>query len=209
MKHLLKTLSLLLLVDTAFSQVQELPVNPSTKLVSILDSIQVGDGYPVFWVKSMTDDWANFTVYNSDRARNIFLYDTTERKADFGFGSIYEDEKHPGIFFKNGTLRYKSKIHGKENPADKTIGQVSFYLYFQVRGKYIVLEVTQLHFSNDKNEMGAFEDPQLLSNDGVHYLTNDQRPWPRIKKEYYARLQVIAGSLKEYLIKHYKNYLKH
>jgi hypothetical protein len=209
MKHLLKTLLLLLLVNAAFSQAKELPVNPSTKLVSILDSIQVGDGYPIFWVKSMVDDWANYTVYNNDRVRNIFLYDTMERKADFGFESIYEDEKHPGRFFKYGGLRYLSKIHGRKNTADKTIGQVSFYLYFQVRGKYIIVELTKLHFSNDKNEMGAFEDPQLLSNDGVHYLTNDQRPWLRIKKEYYARLQVVAGNLKEYLVKHYKNYLKH
>jgi len=85
----------------------------------------------------MVDDWANFTVYNSDRVRNIFLYDTTERKADFGFGSIYEDEEHPGRSFKSGGLSYESKLHGKKNLADKTIGDVAFDLYFEIKGKYI------------------------------------------------------------------------
>ena len=211
MKYFLNLLPLLILFQSTFAQKNrnDLPTNRETGLVSILDSVKVGAGYPIFWVKSMVDDWANYTTYHNNRVRNIFGYAPNEKEADFGFGSIYEDEIRPGKYFKPGQLNYTKKIHGRKDPTDKTNGSVSFHLNFMVRGNYIVIEFTRFNFMSPKNELAKFEDPKMLSNDGVHFLTNAQKPWPRIKKEYYARLQVIFGSMKEYLSGHYQSYIKH
>ena len=56
--------------------------------------------------------------------------------------------------------------------------------------------------------MGKFEDAHPLGNDGVHYLTEKQFPWTRIKKEYFERFQLISRDLVRFIQYYYKTPLE-
>jgi hypothetical protein len=207
MKRVLQIIPVLILGHFTFGQTKklDLPVNPSTRRVCILDSVNVGPNYPIFGVKELIRKWSDYTAYNNPTQR-LFNYSPQEKKVILGFNLTYEYETPRGKFFKSGQLQYMAqKGNGKVDSSDKTDGDVSFIINFEVKGEYILFEFTNFYYSGLKNELGNFEDPKVLGQDGVNFLSEKQKPWGRIKKEYYTRLQIICENLKEFISRHYQS----
>ncbi|HEX9513121.1 MAG TPA: hypothetical protein VF939_21675 [Puia sp.] len=206
MKRVLQVIPILILGHFTFGQTRklDLPINPSTGLICILDSVKVGANYPVSGAKELISKWGDYTAYNNP-TQKLFGYIQREKEVTLGFLSIYEYETQRGKFYKSGQLQYLAKKNGKIDSSDKTNGDVSFRINFEIKGEYILFELTDFSYAGLKNELGKFEDPLVLGPDGVHFLSEKQKPWNRVKKEYYVRFQVICGNLKEFINMHYQS----
>lgn len=181
----------------------KLPVNHVTGLVSIMDSINMGPKFSDLWSKGILDDWCNRTAFQTSAEH---IYKPHEKKVVLGFTSIYDYEKRPGMFYRKGQLNLRSvKENGKIDTRDKANGSTSFNIVFAARKGYMVIEFTYFRFFSDNNELAKFEDPQVLSSDGVHFVPEEKMHWSRTRKEYYDRCMTLFLDLKRY-IKNYTPY---
>jgi len=179
------------------------PFNAATGRIHITDSVKLRPGYEIFWCKELVSDWANRTAYGSLKKTLFWL----PKGTSIGFQSIYESETEKGKYFKPGQLdHYSIKPNGRVDSSDKTNGTVGFKINFTMAGDFIILEFTDFHYSGFYNEIGSFEDEQLTGPDGVRHLSEREKPWLRIRRENYARLQLVCQDLKQYIGKHYKDH---
>lgn len=179
----------------------DFPINPSSGLICICDSVKVGEKYSTLSLRHLIFNWGNFTAFNSER---LFGYNSPDRKITLGFDPIYAYTKQIGKSYKAGWLTYKAQKGGKIDSQNKSNGGVRFNIVFGVSKDFIVFEITDLFYGGSNNEMAKFEDPKILGPDGVHFLSEKQRPWDRIKKEFYDRLEIISRDLKRFLESHYQ-----
>lgn len=178
------------------------PVDPLTKRITIDDSIMVGPDYSIDSVKVLIEKWSN---YMGDRknAGRMFGY-TIYQQATLIYTPIYSYDFKPGCY-KDIQIYYDSVGQdGKTDTSNKLLGSVRFRLDFKIKGNYLMLSYTEMSFTSRRNEMGQLEDAALLSSDGVHFLTNEQMPWPKIKQEYFERVRILSQNLNHFLTTHYQ-----
>jgi hypothetical protein len=198
---------ILTLAITYFSFGQQehrnLNTNPLTGLVSIRDSVKVGPKYSISSMMILFDNWCNYTAYS--HGREILDHVNGEKKIILGFFRTYEHPELIGKFYKGGQLSCSTKnSKGKMNSTANTDGDVSFDFIFGITGDHIVYEFTKFRYISSKNEMGKFEEHQILSNDGQHFLSEKQKPWNKIKKEYFDRFEILSEDLRHFLATHHQ-----
>lgn len=177
-----------------------LPVNPATGKVAILDSAKVSYEYPPAWVQYLMTDWSDYTASHNPTVR-LFGLSPTKNKLIVGFTPFYPENSR---FYKECSFFYQALKNNKKDLSNPINGQVSFRLYFLVRKDHVLLEITDFNYMSPHEELGNFEAPQLLSHDGVHYLTESQKPWTRIRKQYYSWARIVMRDVKAYIERNYK-----
>lgn len=206
MKRLLSVIAILTLSHTGHGQTKSLDfaVDSVTRHVGIFDSVKVGPDYRLYWAEELITKWGDYTAYGQ-HTQNLLGYRGQAKKVMLAFEGIHGREGKPGKYYRSSAFYYyKLKSNGKVDSSDPTNGSVGFNLNFNLKGEYLYFEFTDFYFGDPHNELGHFEDPQLLGPDGVHFLSESQKPWSRIKKEYYARFRIIFQNLKEFISSRYK-----
>jgi hypothetical protein len=182
---------------------QSYPIDTILHKIAWKDSVHVGTHYRWTSLQEMIDNW-NDWISNGNHAQKDFNYNASRYVRCC---SIHEDAQTPDgrPLKQRAVLEYHSVgADGKVDHKDKTNGNVYFDLVYWVRGQYAYIEFTDLSFIGPVAEMGNFEDPQLLSNDGVHYCTEQQMPWTRIKADYFERIKLVSRDLVRFIQYYYK-----
>lgn len=190
------------LLPSTLTICQILPTNPATGLVSIIDSIKVSDKVNTYEMQQIVRQWQKL-VNDDAQLQKVFHYNTGEEAAYFHCSPGYRRGKD--IFTDKGNLIYSGgkKVLG-QHVTDISNGKVDFSLNYEIRGKYVVFEFTDLVFTwrHDEQVRGRFEDAKTSRPFAVGITANNKKNWERIKMEYIDRFAVLMKNLKEY----YGNY---
>ena len=187
----------------AQSTSRTLQVNLSTGLVSIDDSVRVGPNYRIDSINVLIEKWSNYMGDRNNAARAFgFLM---RKRFTLIYSPIYAYGYKPG-YYKAVTMYYEAMNEdGKVDASDSINGSVRFNINFLITGDYLVYSFTNLAYVGSRNEMANLEDSTLLGPDGVHFLTEAQKPWTKIKKEYYDRVQTLSQNFRRFLSTHYQS----
>lgn len=180
---------------------QELPHNPKTGLISILDSVEIYDA-TFQELKDAVKNWG-FTLLDQDNLSKIYKLDNskqTEKVAiNLPIGSVLTIDKGAYRFVTSGTLGYQ-RIKTKGIPS-ATFGTVKFDFIYSISGKWLVYEFTNLEYSHDGVHYGKFEGDKPPSDNynGSFILKMSKREWVVVKAEYYENLKILGSNFHEYL----------
>lgn len=197
-----RILFIIALLPSALSICQTLPTNPATGLVSIMDSIKISDKVGTNEMQLVVRQWQKL-INDKAQLSKVFGYKTGEKEASFHCSPGYE--RGMGKLTDKGDLAYigGKKVLGQQ-VQEISIGKVDFSFNYEIRGKYVVFEFTDLVFTwrHDEQVRGKFEDAKTSKPFAIGITANNKKNWERIKMGYKDRFTVLMKNLKEY----YGNY---
>jgi hypothetical protein len=184
---------------------QDLPTNPLTGLVSVIDSVDL-KGKSVEQVKEAMTNWGH-TLLDIDNLKQVYKLNDSKQTENIyinlPIGTILTQDRGNGIFYTNGTLSYtRAKTNGINPFANSaSIGGVKFSLIYKVTSTRVIFEFTNLEYSSDGVHYGRFEgDKAPQSNFGASvFLGTSKKEWNKLKKEYFDKLVILSGYLKQFI----------
>ena len=184
---------------------QDLPINPSTGLISIADSMDL-KGKAVDQVKTVMTNWGH-TLLDMENLKEVYKLDNSRQtetiSINLPIGTILTQDRGNNTFLTRGTLTYsRSKTSGINAFAPTaTFGAVKFTLSYTAKGDKLIFEFTNMEFSHDMVHYGRFEDekaPQDNYNRSVLFSTS-KKEWSRMRLDYFNNLKILARYLKQYI----------
>jgi hypothetical protein len=203
MKQTLLTLCIVLFCAQVFCQ--DLPINPSTGLVSIIDSIDL-KGKSVEQVKEAITNWGH-TLLDIDNLKQVYKLDDSKQTENIyinlPIGTILTQDRGKNTFYTNGALSYtKTKTNGINAYAPSaSFGGVKFSLIYRVTPSRVIFEFTGLEYSHDGVHYGRFESDKAPQNGygASVFFGTSKKEWNHLKLEYFGNLKVLAEYLKQYI----------
>ena len=178
-----RMLLIITLLPTTLTICQPLLTNKTTGLVSIRDSIQVSDKVNANEMQQIIRQWQKF-VNDDAQLQKIFNYNTGEESAYFHCSPGYR--RGEDKYTDKGNLVYSggNKVLG-QHVNDISNGKVDFSFNYEIRGKYVVFEFTDLVFTwrHDEQVRGRFEDSKTSKPFAIGVTANNKKNWEKIKKE--------------------------
>jgi hypothetical protein len=202
MKRILVTLCIALFCSELFGQ--DLIINPSTGLISIIDSMDL-KGKTLEQVKTAIANWGH-SLLDMDNLKDVFKLDNSRQTETVGInlpvGTILTQDRGNSTFVTKGTLTYsKTRTSGLNRLAPTAaFGGVKFSFIYTVTSSRIIVEFTNMEYSHDMVHYGKFESdkaPQNSYGASVFFGTS-KREWNRLRLEYFNNLKILAGYLKQY-----------
>jgi len=151
-------IALLLFVKIGIAQ--DLPVNPATGLVSIIDSVDL-KGKTVEHIKEAMTNWGH-TLLDFDNLKQVYKLDDSKQTENIyinlPIGTILTQDRGNNTFFTNGSLSYvRTKTNGFNAYAPSVGGGgVKFSLIYKVTSTRVIYEITNMEYSHDGVHYGRF-----------------------------------------------------
>jgi len=184
---------------------QDLPTNPATGLVTIIDSIDL-KGKTVEQVKDAMANWAH-TLLDIDNLKQVYKLDDSKQTENvyinLPIGTILTQDRGNNTFFTNGSLSYvRTKTNGINAYAPSVGGGgVKFSLIYKVTPTRVIFEFTNMEYSHDGVHYGRFENDKAPQNNygASVFFGTSKKEWSRLRLEYFDKLKTLAGYLKQSL----------
>lgn len=182
---------------------QELPINPTTGLVFIKDSIEIKNK-SLQEVKDVMSKWS-YTLIDIENLKKVFKLDNKKQTENIYVSlplySVLNQEKGNNRFQTNGTLNYsKSKTTGLNATAPLVVsGGMKFNFIYTITAKKLIFEFTSLEYSHDGVHFGKFEDSKPPADNLNRSLVfkMGKKEWSAVRAEYFEYLKTLNVNLKE------------
>jgi hypothetical protein len=207
-----KKLLILLLFNSLKTFGQDLPLNPNTGLISIIDSVEVKKVSVSEIKRFLSMNWKKYFLDKNTR-ENLYKLNHKEESINVDgsyFASVSERQRN--LFHTSGHLSYygykRGAITGELNSINITSGTVSFsFLYTVKNDKLLVYEITNFEFVSiaSKGVYGKFEDSKPSKPFAVGILIKNKKIWDQIKYDYFERLKIMSKGFKEYTHNYFNN----
>jgi hypothetical protein len=195
-------LSAVLFLISIVSNGQDLPTDPKTGLVWIHDSVEVSFS-SLQEIKDHLTKWGH-TLLDADNLKTIYKLNNSKQSEvvaiNLPVGTVLTREMGGNKFSTNGTLTY-SKVKTVALTPIVSSGGVKFNMVYSVHANKLIYEFTNLEYSHDMVHYGKFEDkkPPKDSYNSSLLFKMGKNEWLKVRQEYYANVQVLSNSLKEYI----------
>lgn len=187
---------------------QELPINPSTGLVVIKDSVMLSGASKNDFFKACSN-W-NQLIQQTDTLIRLFKLDAKEENITAGMILNSGDpERRRNEFIGHGNIIYnkikRSPFTGQPIGSSTKNGTVEYKIYYTITSTQVTYEITEFifHAASDYSLFGRFEDDKPSKSWSVGILSNNKKTWSEVKQDYFQRVLILSQNLKLYL----QNYL--
>jgi len=184
---------------------QDLPTNPLTGLVSVIDSVDL-KGKTAEHIKEAMTNWGH-TLLDIDNLKQVYKLDDSKQTENIyinlPIGTILTQDRGNNTFFTNGSLSYlRTKTSGINAYAPSVGGGgVKFSLIYKVTPTRMIFEITNMEYSHDGVHYGKFENDKAPQNNygASVFFGTSKKEWSRLRLEYFDKLKILSGYLKQYI----------
>lgn len=185
---------------------QDLPVNRSTRLVSITDTIQL-NSISVKDFKAILGKWQNYLNQKAN-LENIFSLKSKDESVSLSFGGFLfhsSAETQKNIYTNSGSLTYfgykRDPVFKEAASRNATNGKVTFTFTYSIKDGEFIYEFTNFEYGG-YGTSGKFEDDKPVKPFASGVLAQNKKRWAAIKIEYFDRFKTISAHLKNYVIEY-------
>lgn len=198
----LKVLALSLLTAIGLNG-QDLPVNPSTRLISVIDTIQL-NSISTKDFKLILGKWQNYLNQKAN-IEKVFSLKSKDESVSLNFnGFLFNSsaETQKGIYTNSGSLTYfgykRDPVFKEATSLNATNGKVTFTFIYSIKDGKFIYEFTNLEYGG-YGTSGKFEEDKPIKPFSVGVLSQNKKRWSTIKNEYFDRFKALSTHLNNYV----------